>query len=55
MDKNKGKGAANLRRINTVKKQEKYWEKVHAEIKKLGLTVNFNPTPTYVHIAKEIE
>lgn len=36
MGKNKGKGAANLRRINVLKKSKKLYEKEYLRIKSLG-------------------
>jgi len=53
MGKNKGKGAANLRRINSITKKVKHWDKVYKKNKEAGLSVNFDLVPTEIFTGKQ--
>ncbi len=55
MGKNKGKGSANLRRLNAIKKTNDF-EKLHTKLIREGLPeVSFSSTPVYIHIDKKSE
>ena len=50
MGKNKGKGASNLRRLNSQKKQVRHWDNVHSKIKEAGLSVSFTKSETILSV-----
>ncbi len=55
MGRSKGKGASNLRRINTQNKIERNSDELYNKLINLGLPpIDFDPAPVYVHICKEL-
>ena len=55
MGKNKGKGASNLRRINSEKKRSNAFEKEYARLKAMGLPdVTFDSNTMCIHKSEEL-